>query len=126
MATNKTSATHCKTCGKLISRGDKSKAEKLSAIRKHYKKYHPAKFKKQSKKAIETKKKKGIISECSASGIDSYQKKLLLSDISKIITRSVIKWSKDQNGVIHYRFICGKYQIILTENEYQYLRSLQV
>lgn len=53
----------CRTCGKVIRRykGSMSKEEKLSSIRHHYKKHHPKRFRKSIRKAIKTKKAKGII-----------------------------------------------------------------
>ena len=54
----------CRTCGRVILRYKKpsyTKEEILSAIRKHYKKYHPSKFREFIKKALKTKRKKGLI-----------------------------------------------------------------
>ena len=53
----------CRTCGKIIVRykGHLGKATRLKKIRRHYKKYHPKRFKQFSRKAIATKKRKGII-----------------------------------------------------------------
>jgi hypothetical protein len=59
----------CKTCGKIIRRFDRYKYPRhhvpkdviLSAIRRHYKRHHPKKFKGFQKKALITKRKKGII-----------------------------------------------------------------
>jgi len=53
----------CRTCGKIIVRykGHIGKGERLSKIRRHYKKHHPKRFKQFSKKAIKTKKEKGMI-----------------------------------------------------------------
>ena len=56
----------CKTCGKVIKRFDRTKytnkhvpKEKiLDAIRDHYKKHHPRKFKQFAKKAVKTKRKR--------------------------------------------------------------------
>lgn len=44
---------HCKTCGAAIS-GYTFK-ERMAKLRRHYKKHHPAKFRKAIKKAIATK-----------------------------------------------------------------------
>jgi len=56
---------HCKKCGKLIKRFDRSKyadwhvppAEILSAIRKHYKKEHPITFRRSIKKGVKARSK---------------------------------------------------------------------
>lgn len=60
---------HCRTCGKTIRRFDRSKYkgyhvpqdEILAAIRRHYKRNHPKRFKQFAKKAVKTKKEKGLI-----------------------------------------------------------------
>lgn len=62
----KTKTIRCRTCGKVIrvfryNRKKIPKGEILAAIRRHYKRNHPEKFKKFAKKAIKTKKEKGII-----------------------------------------------------------------
>lgn len=56
---------HCRTCGKLIRRFDRRKYQGhvppdmiLDAIRKHYKKHHPGKFRANIKKGVQTRKKK--------------------------------------------------------------------
>jgi hypothetical protein len=54
----KMSPWHCKTCGKLILRRDHSKEEVLSAIRRHYKRQHPRKFREMIKKAVRTRKRR--------------------------------------------------------------------
>lgn len=53
----------CKTCNGIIAsyRGSRTKEWKLSKIRRHYKKNHPERFKQFAKKAVRTKKEKGII-----------------------------------------------------------------
>jgi phage FluMu protein Com len=59
----------CKTCGKVIKRFDRHKYARhhvpkediLSAIRRHYKRHHPKKFRTFTKKALKTKRKKGLI-----------------------------------------------------------------
>lgn len=56
----------CRTCGRVILGKKpyrKSKEMILKAIRRHYKKYHPRKFKGFIKKALHTKRKKGIINK---------------------------------------------------------------
>lgn len=62
---------HCETCGKVIARFDRTKYPKrhvpkekiLEKIRKHYKKHHPRKFKQFQKKALKTKREKGLINK---------------------------------------------------------------
>jgi len=49
---------HCRTCGKLIKRRNATKEDVLSAVRRHYKKHHPKKFRQFAKKAVATKKRK--------------------------------------------------------------------
>ncbi|MEM5867235.1 MAG: hypothetical protein QXG39_04880 [Candidatus Aenigmatarchaeota archaeon] len=55
----------CRTCGKVITRykGHKGLEHRMKMIRRHYKKHHPAKFREFIKKALETKRKKGIINK---------------------------------------------------------------
>lgn len=61
----------CETCGKEIARFRRSaypknhvpKEKILQAIRRHYKKKHPQKFKQFAKKAVATKRKKGIVNK---------------------------------------------------------------
>lgn len=61
----------CRTCKKTIRRFDRSKykgykiskADILAAIRRHYKRHHKGKFKEFQKKALKTKRKKGIINK---------------------------------------------------------------
>lgn len=65
---------HCRHSshpGKVIARFDRSKypgysvpaSEILAKIRSHYKKHHPRTFKKQIKKALKTKRERGIINK---------------------------------------------------------------
>ena len=49
---------HCKVCGKLIKKRNATKEDVLSAIRRHYKKHHPKKFRGFYKKAARTRRKK--------------------------------------------------------------------
>lgn len=57
----------CKTCGKTIRRFDRYKypghhvpaSDILSAIRRHYKRHHPGKFKESVRKGVRTRRKRG-------------------------------------------------------------------
>ncbi|MGP3705239.1 MAG: hypothetical protein ACKD6O_08125 [Candidatus Bathyarchaeota archaeon] len=53
----------CRTCGRVITRykGHIGKAERLRRIRRHYKRYHPKLFKEIIRKALRTKRKRGLI-----------------------------------------------------------------
>lgn len=61
----------CHTCGKTIRRFDRSKYKGyhvpkdviLAAIRRHYKRHHKGKFREFQKKALRTKRKKGLINK---------------------------------------------------------------
>ena len=68
----------CKTCNKVIlayKKSSYSKEEILSAIRRHYKKHHPERFKKFAKKAVATKKERGIIKHHSKARYISFRTK---------------------------------------------------
>jgi phage FluMu protein Com len=59
----------CRTCGKIIRKFDRYKYPRhhvpkediLAAIRRHYKRNHPRKFREFVEKALRTKRKKGLI-----------------------------------------------------------------
>jgi len=74
----------CRTCGKVILRYKKprySKEEILSAIRRHYKKHHPRRFKQFIKKALRTKRKRGIINKHNPKvKLTSRLKRMLMKD----------------------------------------------
>lgn len=61
----------CRTCKATIRKFDREKYPQkripkeaiLKAVRGHYKKKHPRKFKKSTEKALETKRKKGLINK---------------------------------------------------------------
>jgi hypothetical protein len=56
----------CRTCGKVILGRKPYKKPKeliLSAIRRHYKRHHPRKFRGFIKKALRTKREKGLINK---------------------------------------------------------------
>jgi len=64
MPKSKARIIRCKTCGKVILGRKPYRKPKeliLRAIRRHYKKHHPAKFREFIKKALRTKREKGII-----------------------------------------------------------------
>lgn len=50
---------HCSICGQAIS--GYGFADRMEKLRRHYKKHHPTAFKKQIRKALETKRAKGLI-----------------------------------------------------------------
>jgi len=56
---------HCRTCGKVIRRFDRRRyrghvpqREILAAIRRHYKKFHPRKFRASIRKGVRTRKER--------------------------------------------------------------------
>jgi len=55
----------CRVCGRIIHRykGHKGFEEVMSDIRRHYKKYHPRKFREMIRKALQTKRERGIINK---------------------------------------------------------------
>lgn len=56
---------HCSICGRVYHKRNATKREVLNSMWKHYKKYHPRKYREKKKSAIKkmlkTKRKRGLI-----------------------------------------------------------------
>jgi hypothetical protein len=88
---NKT--VHCKTCGAAIS--GSTFEERMAKLRRHYKKHHPAKFRKAIKKAIATKLGKNP----AIAGAVLGKAKKLFKDFHDFDPRKVIK-AKVKNRMV--------------------------
>lgn len=95
----------CRTCGELIKRfrrsayprGHVPKSLILKAIRRHYKEAHPRKFKEFAKKAVKTKKARGIL-DASLYVLEEYAPEPKIKARRKLISKPKVIGFEDFDG----------------------------